>query len=1030
MSIRKVVSVEQAEWRLAPPPAWVQGAEPDWDFVPPEGYAIDFPLLHEQHDVATQSFSFRSIRRLLTHAAVQALGQVEIDFDPAAHRLLIHEVAIWRKNASGVRGKRSIGNRESFFLRQREQQLEQQMLNGRLSVVALLEDVRVGDAIEIAWTTEPHEPMPNLRFTTFYGFAWTVPVARAIVVFHLDPQSPVTTVLHAPADAKRPVEESMPERAIWKMERPPIFQPEPNAPGGHWAFPMLEASAWSSWGEVADFVADLWADALAEGADAVAAEAARLRMQGDTNATVRAVIRFVQEEVRYLAVDLGHGAGMLPNGAGVVLRRRFGDCKDKSVLLSALLRTLGFDACPMLVAPNWRHAVARLRPSTSVFSHAIVTFVADGVRCFIDPTYVGQCGDLTHLAPPPYGCGLEVRAGATGLLNLPDPPIAELVVTETFQLDRKQKTGTVEQKLWARGPMADDLRATLVRQGKSAFFKARAEALQKLFPALAPSEEQAVIVDDAAKNIIELRVQHRLPTWGKPADAPPQMFSYGAHGLFLAVENIEGPEQRRLPWMLRHPMRVHHRVIVRGPSVRTVRGEKFKKEGPGFHYTCDVSSRRHEATFDYRWQTTQREIRPGQFKDYCEARGQAFERAGANVATPSFFGPSRRANVIGLGIAGVVICLGIIGAALDSNKANHPPRVTKDDAQRLAQEFRAAHEMTQRGQYAAAEPIIEKLLPYYRDSFDFHVVRSDIAVQNGRLERARDSAAVARKLDPANALNDLIDASVSEKAGNLRAASESLRKVLLRSANDPRALFGYARVTQQLGDTAGALQAWEAFLSAQPAHPEALLQYALLLWYSGHRDRADAAITGPIRAQPTPSAPHQHALAQYYLGTGRPAEAIEPLRLAMQVDPRNPGYAGAYAMALLRVGKNDEALAAAKQAHQAFPMHPAALHALAVTAADAGDAASARTAFADWLRAEPRNPDAHANYAFFLHRAGKSAEALTVLEKATREFSTAGLVWLNYAVVLEATGRQDEAGRARARADQLVSPAQRATIIR
>jgi hypothetical protein len=75
-----------------------------------------------------------------------------------------------------------------------------------------------------------------------------------------------------------------------------------------------------------------------------------------------------------------------------------------------------------------------------------------------------------------------VRTGATNLLNIPDPPIADLVITEIFHLDRKQKSGSVEQKIWARGPMADDLRATLVRQGRSAFVKARAEALKNSFP--------------------------------------------------------------------------------------------------------------------------------------------------------------------------------------------------------------------------------------------------------------------------------------------------------------------------------------------------------------------------------------------------------------------------------------------------------------------------------------------------------------------------------------------------------------------
>ena len=39
--------------------------------------------------------------------------------------------------------------------------------------------------------------------------------------------------------------------------------------------------------------------------------------------------------------EVGHGAGLLPSGAGSVLRRRFGDCKDKAVLFITLARRLG-----------------------------------------------------------------------------------------------------------------------------------------------------------------------------------------------------------------------------------------------------------------------------------------------------------------------------------------------------------------------------------------------------------------------------------------------------------------------------------------------------------------------------------------------------------------------------------------------------------------------------------------------------------------------------------------------------------------
>ncbi len=1029
MSIRKIVPVEQAEWHLSPAPAWVEQGEPDWDFTPSDGPPVAFLLLHEQHDVASQSVFTRSVRRLLTHAAVQALGQVEVDFDPAAHRLLIHDLAVWRMNTTGQWEKRSFLQREAFFLRQREQQLEQQMLNGRLSVVALLEDVRIGDAIDLAWTIEPSEPMPKLRFTAFYAFAWTAPVARVLFTLRLAPAAPVTALLHTPPAALRPVEETTAERRTWRLEKPALFEPEPNVPGGHWQFPLLEVSGWSHWGEVADFVAELWKDALADGTAAVAAEAARLRVKDDEPATVRAVLRFVQEEVRYLAVDLGHGAGLLPNGAGVVLRRRFGDCKDKSVLLTALLRELGVEAWPLLVAPNWRDAVARLQPSTAAFSHVIVTFFVHGARCFVDPTFIGQGGEAPHFAPPPYACGLEVRTGVEGLLMIPKPPLAEIVLTETFQLDRQQKLGAVEQILWARGPLADDLRAVIVRQGRAAFAKNRAEVLQKHFPALVPGENTVALADDLQRNTIEIRARHALPTWGPAAEKPPAMFAYGAHGLFLAIENIEGPEQRRQPWLLRHPLRVQHRVIVRGRSVQKTRGERHRVEGPGFRYACDVTAKRQEVTFDYQWETTQQEITAAQWPEYCAARARAFGHAGANVSTPSFWAPVKgRMTIFWLIFVGASVLLGLIKAAVGPGAASRETRQV--EGQRVAAELRSVYEMAGRGDMITAAPLIEKLRPYYDDNLDFHLLRFDAALQIGYIARAEESAAVVRKLDPAYPLNDLLSGLLKERTGDLPAARMALERTLLRLPNDGRALFSYARVTQQLGDLVTARFAWEGFLALAPAQPDALLSYALLLWRAGDTQAADQAIIVTVRAQPAPNAQLESALAQFFISTDRLREAVEPARRAMSLAPANAAFAGQYAIALMRAGQSQEALTVAHQADATFPRHPAILHALGVVNTGAGNTAAAGAAFRDWLRADPGNPEAHASHAYFLHSVGQTAEAVTLLEKATRDFSGSGMIWLNYATVLEALGRTEAARQAQTRADALLSPAQRSSIVR
>lgn len=1022
MSVRHVVPPSEAQWLLAPAPAWVEAREPDWSFAPAGDAPVAFLLLDEQHQVATQALAQRTVRRVLTLSAVQSLGQVEIEFDPAAHRLIVHELAVCRIDAEGRWQRRPVTERGAFLLRQREQQLEQQMLNGRVSLVALLEDLRIGDAIDLAWTLEPVEQLPGMRFTTFYAFVWTVPVARAFLTLHLTAEVPLRWRMHVPAGVTPPHEQVTPTRAEFSIDRPAKFQPEPNVPVGSWPFAVFEATAWSSWTEVAAFCSGLCADALAEDGELVAAEAERLKGGDDLSVAIRRAIQFVQEEVRYLAVDFGHGGGFLPNGAGTVLRRRFGDCKDKSVLLAALLRALGVEAWPMLVGSNLRDAVRRLMPSHAIFNHAIVSFVAVGAQRFVDPTLVGQGGDLARLSVPPYGCGLELRPGTCELTTLPEPVLAELTLSETFDLDRRQRGGRVDQSLRASAWLADDVRASLVRQGELAFFKARADGLQQHFPALVTPPERCVSSDDRAANIIDCSSHYLLPTWGQPGQKPPALFAYGAHGLFLAVERLNNREPRRQPFALRHPMKVRHRVVVRGKPVRKAKPERHEFAGPGFRYSCVVTSRRREVTFDYCWESAAREVPPERWQEYCDERTRALERASAVVATSG-----NSALWLRIGIVVFAALAGLVNGYLKNHQGS---AVDGSQRQAIERDAGAAFDAMRQGKSVEAWTIVERITPYFDRNFDFQALRAEAATRTGHLDVARAALDQARQLKSDDPMVDLLDGLLHETAGDFPAARAILEQSLARHPGNDRAWFDLARITERMGDTRAARAAWEAVLSRQPAQPDALFGLARLLYSAGEQDEADAVITRAIAALPTGSAVLEAALARYYAATGRPAAAVAPARRATELAPDVPIYARQYVMALLGASDTAAAVAVAQRATERYPQDGYAWSALATAAAMARDPTLADSAFQQWLKLAPDDPNAQSSYGYHLHREGRDDDARVVLERAVQSFPGNGVVWLNYAVVLDALGRSSEAQAARQKANALLTDEERATLVR
>ncbi len=96
-----------------------------------------------------------------------------------------------------------------------------------------------------------------------------------------------------------------------------------------------------------------------------------------------AVFYYVQQHIRYIGAHVGRG-GYVPHKATDVLAQAYGDCKDQTVLIIALLRAVGIDAFPALISPGPDVPVVESLPMLS-FSH-MITYVpmVDGQSYWLD----------------------------------------------------------------------------------------------------------------------------------------------------------------------------------------------------------------------------------------------------------------------------------------------------------------------------------------------------------------------------------------------------------------------------------------------------------------------------------------------------------------------------------------------------------------------------------------------------------------------------------------------------------------------
>jgi transglutaminase-like putative cysteine protease len=79
---------------------------------------------------------------------------------------------------------------------------------------------------------------------------------------------------------------------------------------------------------------------------------------------------FVAREIRYVGLEGGEGA-LVPRDPVTTLRRRYGDCKDKTVLFVALARLAGLHAWPVLTNAARTQPSKLLLPAVDWFDHMV-----------------------------------------------------------------------------------------------------------------------------------------------------------------------------------------------------------------------------------------------------------------------------------------------------------------------------------------------------------------------------------------------------------------------------------------------------------------------------------------------------------------------------------------------------------------------------------------------------------------------------------------------------------------------------------
>jgi hypothetical protein len=388
-----------------------------------ESGETSYILIDWQENEVSREYNYRYCMRLNNESGVQNNSQLYFSFDPSYQQLGIHRIVLHR-NGQTINQL----NPDQIEVMRNEKSADRLIYDGTYSALAILHDVRVGDILEYEFTLKGKNPILGKHIYANHQLAYDQAVHHLYKCSLVPSNQNIHYCLHGDATAPEMKEEGSLTRYEWDLNNiRPIFA-DGGAPSWYDIYPYCEISSFSGWDEVKEWENNLFDHSVNSPAiDQFLKEKQYATTEGD----LIKIIRFVQDDVRYLGMEMGSYSHR-PHHPEKIFKQRFGDCKDKSYLLSAMLRKTGFEAWPALVNTLELGHIDQRIPSPFVFNHVIVKFRWKGETFWVDPTISQQKGGLAYLCFPECYKALVLDDGPVDFEEIPLQHQDRVVIQEHY----------------------------------------------------------------------------------------------------------------------------------------------------------------------------------------------------------------------------------------------------------------------------------------------------------------------------------------------------------------------------------------------------------------------------------------------------------------------------------------------------------------------------------------------------------------------------------------------------------------------
>lgn len=566
-------------------------------------------LLDAQHDSRGDSRAW--YRRVAIHVenatGVSQAATVETSFNPAYQQLVFHHIRVIRDGQVEDRQDRAV-----IEFARLETERDRQIFNGEVNAVVRLDDVRVGDVVDTAYSITGTNPVFGDEAYAQFPLSWPLPIEALFVRSIWNPgQIGFWDVWTGEEDQIEHRSTSMYDTFTLEMQGRDALDLETGAPGWTNQLPTLRLSSFANWQDVAE-----WARPIFELETSTQVEelAGRFRSEhDDPEEQLLAALRFVQDEIRYLAIAYGQGS-YVPATPDQTLEWRYGDCKAKTVLFVQLARELGFEADAALVGLMYGHGLGEFSPDPGAFDHVIARVRHGRDTYWLDPTVTQQGGTIESQVQADYGWALPLDGQSRDLVSMERDEPSEPTIIVNEHIDMTAGAGepvTLEVETIYTGMDADNMRYQVASLGRSGTQRQFLDFYNRNFGE-AEFDERITIEDDREANRLVIRETVWLGSpYEQSAQGGDDQFNFLAHSMGALVDT-SSERRRDYPLMVLHPSHVRHVVHISLPQDMrwNLPDERVQIDNAAFDFSHSTRVRNGVYTLEFELETKTQEV-PG-----------------------------------------------------------------------------------------------------------------------------------------------------------------------------------------------------------------------------------------------------------------------------------------------------------------------------------------------------------------------------------------------------------------------------------